>query len=116
MSILYSKIRELANQKHISLAELERTLSFSNGIISTWKNGKPSIDKVEKVADYFGVSTDYLLGRTDNPSIPNQKNAPTTFESLGLPYKGIIPEDVNDMYRAIAKQYAEKHNLPKRDV
>ena len=64
MSILYNRIRELANQRKISLAELERNLHFSNGIISTWKTGKPSIDKVEKVANYFDVSTDYLLGRS----------------------------------------------------
>ena len=33
------------------------------------ENEFPASDKLQKVADYFGVSTDYLLGRTDNPSI-----------------------------------------------
>lgn len=63
MSTLYDRIRDLATYHKISLAELERNLNFSNGIISTWKKGNPSIDKVEKVANYFNVSTDYLLGR-----------------------------------------------------
>ena len=35
----------------------------------------PSGDKIEKVADYFNVSTDYLLGRTDNPNIANHGDA-----------------------------------------
>lgn len=73
MSIIYNRIKDLASQKHISLAELERTLSFSNGIISTWKNGKPSIDKVEKIADYFNVSTDYLLGRNTDIDSDDQQ-------------------------------------------
>ncbi len=35
----------------------------------------PSGDKIEKVADYFNVSTDYLLGRTNNPNIANNGDA-----------------------------------------
>lgn len=71
MNTLYLRIKELANGRKESLAEIERNLKFSNGIISTWKNGNASSDKLEKVADYFGVSADYLLGRTDNPKIAN---------------------------------------------
>lgn len=63
MNILYTRIRELANDRNLSLAEIERRLNLSNGIISTWKNSKPSQDKIELIADFFRVSTDYLLGR-----------------------------------------------------
>ncbi|MBD5429317.1 helix-turn-helix transcriptional regulator [Lactobacillus sp.] len=108
MAILYSRIKDLANEKKISLAQLERELNFSNGIISTWKSSNPSIDKVEKVANYFNVSTDYLLGRE------KENSTPTTYEDLGLPYKGIISDDVNAMYRSIAETYAKQHNIPKR--
>ena len=30
---------------------------------------EPSMDALYKIADYYGVSTDYLLGRTDNPAV-----------------------------------------------
>lgn len=73
MSILYTRIKDLADRHKISLAELERNLKFSNGIISTWKKGSPSIDKVEKVANYFNVSTDYLLGRNTTLDNDDQK-------------------------------------------
>lgn len=53
MSVLYSRITDLTALKKMSLAELERKLGFSNGIISTWKKSNPSIDKVEKVANLF---------------------------------------------------------------
>ena len=75
MSLIYLRIKELAQQRKISLAELERKLNFSNGIISTWKKGNPSVDKVEKVADFFNVSTDYLLGRdySDEDTTPEYR-------------------------------------------
>lgn len=73
MNILYLKIKELADKKGVSLAQIERDLNFSNGIISSWKNGRASQDKLAAIADYFGVSTDYLLGRKEN-SNEEQKN------------------------------------------
>lgn len=49
----------------MTVAELERALNFGQGSISRWAKSAPSADKIQKVADYFDVSTDYLLGRTD---------------------------------------------------
>lgn len=75
MNILYLKIKELADKKGVSLAQIERDLNFSNGIISSWKNGRASQDKLAAIADYFNVSTDYLLGRKENESsTENQEN------------------------------------------
>ncbi|HEV1172525.1 repressor protein [Streptococcus pneumoniae] len=68
MTIL-DRIRSLANDRKVTLAELERNLNFSNGSLRKWETSTPSGDKIEKIADYFNVSTDYLLGRTDNPAI-----------------------------------------------
>ncbi|MCJ0566940.1 helix-turn-helix domain-containing protein [Enterococcus cecorum] len=61
---IYQRIKELAIEKKISIRELEKTLKFSNGAINKWEEKAPS-DKLEKVANYFNVSTDYLLGRTN---------------------------------------------------
>jgi raw score 17.76 len=68
MSLL-DRIKSLASTHQLSLAELERKLDFSNGSLRKWDSSTPSGDKIEKVADYFNVSTDFLLGRTENPSI-----------------------------------------------
>lgn len=70
MNKLYLRVKELAAQKHVSLAKVERDLGFSNGIISTWKTGKASQDKINSLADYFNVSTDYLLGRSKDVDDP----------------------------------------------
>ena len=52
MGIL-DKIKVLANEQALTLAELERKLDFSNGSLRKWDTSTPSSDKIEKVADYF---------------------------------------------------------------
>lgn len=78
---LYEKIKILANEQDISIRQLEEQLNFGNGVINRWRKNKPGIDKIEKVADYFDVSLDYLLDRAasvndtdapDNHSIARQ--------------------------------------------
>lgn len=65
-SVLYQRIKELCSRKNISIAKLESELGFGNASIKKWeKTSSPSIDKILKVAKYFDVSIDYLLGRTD---------------------------------------------------
>lgn len=63
---LRDRIKELANQKKVSVAELERILGFGNGSISKWNKQSPSTEKLKQVADYFQVSLDYLVGRSDD--------------------------------------------------
>ena len=63
---IVDRIKLLANEKGLTIAELERILGFGNNIISKWDKSIPRSDKLEKLADYFNVSTDYLLGRTEN--------------------------------------------------
>ena len=66
MSLLV-KVKDLVNEKKMTIAELERKLDFSQGSISKWDKQSPSSERLQKVAEYFDVSTDYLLGRSDIP-------------------------------------------------
>lgn len=69
---LYEKIKELAAQKKISIRQLEEKLKLANGTIRRWGNTNPSTGAVAKVAKYFNVSVDYLLGLDDKePELPN---------------------------------------------
>lgn len=63
---VYNVIKELAEKQKISIRRLEENLGFGNGTLNRWRTNTPGVDKLEKVADYFGVTTDYLLGRTEN--------------------------------------------------
>ena len=60
---LVDKIRALARQRDLSLPQLEQELGLGNGTISRWRNSSPNTEKLQKIADYFNVSMDYLLGR-----------------------------------------------------
>lgn len=62
---LLDVIKQLCDEKGINLAILQRELGFSNNVINRWDKVTPGVDKLSKVADYFNVSTDYLLGRTE---------------------------------------------------
>lgn len=62
---LVQRIKNLCNERKITFAEVERNVGISNGQIRRWDTSSPKIENVEKVANYFDVSTDYLLGRTD---------------------------------------------------
>ncbi|HHY72661.1 MAG TPA: helix-turn-helix transcriptional regulator [Bacillus bacterium] len=61
----FDRVKKLCEEQKISIVELEEKLNFSRNSLYSWKKNNPSSDKLEKVADYFDVSTDYLLGRTD---------------------------------------------------
>lgn len=69
MFFTFEKIKELADKQGISLNQLEEKLGFSRNTIYNMKKSTPNVERVSKIADYFNVSTDYLLGRTDNPRI-----------------------------------------------
>lgn len=64
----FERVKMLADKRKISIVELEEKLNFSKNSLYAWKKSKPSVDKLNAVADYFNVSTDYLLGRTDDPN------------------------------------------------
>lgn len=59
----YEIIKELAKKKRISIRQLEKDFGYSNGYIGSWKRQTPKSTELIRLADYFGVSVDYLLGR-----------------------------------------------------
>ena len=75
MFFTFEKIKELADKQGISLNKLEEKLGFSRNTIYNMKKSTPNVERVSKIADFFNVSTDYLLGRTENPNIARDGDA-----------------------------------------
>lgn len=61
----YERIQELSKERGLSVRELGRKLDIGETTIYKWKTQTPKLDVLEKVADYFDVSVDYLVGKTD---------------------------------------------------
>lgn len=70
---LFERVEKLRAEKQISQGKLEKELGFSNGSISKWKNSMPSPERLSKLADYFGVSVDYLVTGEDKSSLSDKK-------------------------------------------
>lgn len=60
-SNLYASIQQLCKKHNITIAFLERACGLGNGTIKKWGTAASSVDRLKKVADYFGVSIDSLL-------------------------------------------------------
>lgn len=67
---VFDRVKELAEKQGISIVELEEKLDFGRNSLYSWKKKTPNGDRLKKVADYFNVSTDYLLGRTKDVKDP----------------------------------------------
>lgn len=62
---MLDRIKFLCDKRGISINDLEEALGYSKNTLYRLKKQKPGSDKLEAIADYFGVSTDYLLGREE---------------------------------------------------
>lgn len=65
------RLKEIRNSKKISQLKLAMDLNMNQNTISRYETGErePGINELIKIADYFNISVDYLLERTNNPKI-----------------------------------------------
>lgn len=75
--MVVNRIRDLREEKHISQTRLSIDLEVSQETISAYEVGKhyPSVKSLLKLREIFGVSIDYLLGLSDQRTVPIQKSS-----------------------------------------
>lgn len=73
MSVV-ENIKSLCEARATSIPKLERELGFGRGSIYNWDKSSPSIDKIEKVAEYFNVSINRVLHGFDADRFSNMVN------------------------------------------
>lgn len=99
---LFERVKETANKQKISLLRLNEKAGLGKNAIYKWKTQNPSTENLQKVANVLKVSTDYLLGKTDNPSATTKpKEVDIEDENVIMTYEGkpIPPEDLEIMKR-----------------
>lgn len=106
MDILGKRIRYLREKYQLSQKQLATRVNLTNAQLSRYELGerKPDPEIIKDIADFFDVSTDYLLGRTDNPDLIEEKNEESLLDpELGVFFKEIknAPEDRQEQLRKI---------------
>jgi transcriptional regulator with XRE-family HTH domain len=115
MSTFSERLRMLREREKITLDELAIKIHSTKSTLSRYENNKriPNIEFVERVANFFNVTSDYLLGRTDKPNLELiNRNLPQELIDAGIQaikvFKGLKVEDLtpNDIQYLI--EFAEK--------
>ncbi|AXO96232.1 MULTISPECIES: helix-turn-helix domain-containing protein [Bacillus] len=80
------KIKELRKNNKITQEQLGNAIGVSKMAISYFEKGKksPGRESLEKIADYFNVTTDYLLGRSEDPELSEEENKIVTEEGKNI--------------------------------
>lgn len=106
----YDRLTALRQDKRISQNELAKKTGLTRQAISLYETGKrePNLAVINRLADFFNVSVDYLLGRTDDPhnaekKVIKEKTADLNDDETIFTYEGkeIPPEDLEYMKRIL---------------
>lgn len=82
--ILINNIEQLCQNNNITVNQMLLKCDLTKDVVNNMKKEKPSIpsvDKVQKIAQYFNVSVDYLLGYTPNEQSDGKTEKLLTFAS-----------------------------------
>lgn len=91
-----TRLKELRQQKKVNQSEIAEVLHVKQNTISNWENGKTEISNGDAItlAEYFGVSVDYLLGREEKtPSDGNLSEG----EKMLLDLFNRVPEEKQEL-------------------
>lgn len=86
-----SRLQDLRNSKKLSRKSIAQQLNIHESTYGKYELGKraPDNETIIKLADFFEVSTDYLLGNTDDPT-PGNKKSPPTFAQVEEAYVAML--------------------------
>ena len=78
----YQRLQSLAKEKNKSFNQIETDLKFSKNTLYHTKKYTPQGEKLSKLANYFNVSTDYLLGNSELKSSSSSIKSPRLEELI----------------------------------
>lgn len=109
-NILGKRIKYLREKQNLTQIELSKLLNIGNTTLSQYESGQrvPSDEIKAKIADFFGVTIDYLLGRTDNP---NPTEDSTIDDEIMAIMRDLGPDITLQFYELKGMSDEEKENL-----
>lgn len=105
-----NRIKELRTERGITQADLAKILKISDRAVGYYENGdrEPDYSTLLKIADYFDVSIDYLLGASDIKKPNESKNADKEFTAFWEEYKDLEDADKNILQATLMAIKARK--------
>lgn len=108
-----NRIKTLRSERKLTQKELADSLSLGESTISFYESDKrePDYDTLKKIADFFEVSVDYLMGRTDDPL--DNKGYTIAAHRSDNPWDDLPEEAVQELNNFEA-YIRNKYNTPKK--
>jgi len=103
--VFFEQVSKLCKGQNISLTFLVTDcLKMSVSNVTKWRNGNvPKSDTVKKIAAYFNVSTDYLLGNETENRLPAKAKSLSDIESEILEIYNTLPKDKKQAFLTVAR-------------
>lgn len=104
------RLKKLRQERGILQRQLAEILKITQQTISLYESNKrePDAETLSKIADFFGVTIDYLLGRTDNP---NPTEDSTIDDEIMAIMRDLGPDITLQFYDLKGMSDEEKENL-----
>ena len=107
------KILLLLKEQHKKQKDLTDYLNISKGVFTDWKSGKNNsyLKHIGKIAEYFDVSVDYLLGKEKSPTANSDETL--MFALYGNDNKDVTPamlEDIRNFAQYVREKERNKTN------
>lgn len=110
---IFENIQKLAKSRGKSIQTVALEIGFSENLFYGWKNRQPKADDLAKVADYFHVSVDFLLGREEKEELPDL-TVEQILDSVENYSGGELNESDREMLRIIIE--AKKASIEKEKL
>lgn len=110
-----NRIKELRNERNINQDVLAKLLGLEVAGVSKLETGRVPLkdDYIIKLANYFGVSTDYLLGNSDERNTVDVSKVQFANNS-GLDTEGLTDRDIEELKAQI--EFKRKYNKEKKGI
>lgn len=95
----YERLQILAKEKNKSFNQIENDLNLSKNTLYNYKTKKPTADNITKLANYFNVSTDYLLGNINFKASFLQTKNTILEEKLGIAVEALTRIKLNGLFK-----------------
>ncbi len=113
---VFERIKILASKQGKSLNKVEEELGLSKNVLYRMKDSdNPTKERLETLADYFNVSVDYLLGRTEEPNTTADKLSMAKQVMMRMDTEGATEEELEELESEMERFFAWRLEEIKRE-